>query len=390
MLITNENILQRFRDHVSWATNIDLASAWATSNEGLRALAGRATAIEVRAVVGLWGHLTDPFALRTLADTGDLRGVDAHRRFHPKVFIFRGAGRSVAWVGSANFTSGGFGRNEEALFETEATETVQDWFDALWSQCEPLTAAAIDKYALSRRANNPSPPPPPRPPYSQVESPMQLLQRARDWRSYVTALNRCDVWWSNRRPWSVLGDRASWRETVEVAHDIARHGDWGELGEFDRRRLLGVEPGEGWALLGRMRPPAMKTVFGANRETIQRIVHMVAAANDGEFPRLAFEAYEDLRAVDGVGEGIASRLLTLARPDRFVSVNGASKKCLAKLFELPPTTLGKPRNYRRLLELVYGQAWYQEPAPTAAHEQALYRMRTALLDCFVYDDEAPG
>ena len=107
---------------------------------------------------------------------------------------------------------------------------------------------------------------------------------------------------------------------------------------------------------------------------------MVAAANDREFPRLAFEAYENLWAVDGVGEGIASRLLTLARPDRFVLVNGASSECLAELFRLPPTTLGKPRNYRRLLESVYGQAWYREPSPTAAPEQALYRMRSALLE----------
>ena len=215
---------------------------------------------------------------------------------------------------------------------------MQEWFDALWSHCELLDEAAIEKYAQSRRANNPPRPPPT--PNTKVESPIQLLQRAKDWSSYVSALNRCDGWWSNRRPWSVLGDRASWRETVEVLGDIARHRDWGELGEYDRRRLLGLERGEGWALLGRMRPAAMNTVFGANRETIQRIVQMVATADDGDFPRLAFEAYENLRGIDDVGEGIASRLLTLARPERFVSVNGASRKCLADLFRLRPRRWG--------------------------------------------------
>ena len=39
--------------------------------------------------------------------------------------------------GSANFTSGGFGMNEEALFETTDAQTVARWFDQLWDQCSP-------------------------------------------------------------------------------------------------------------------------------------------------------------------------------------------------------------------------------------------------------------
>ena len=137
MLITDENRSPRFLEHLSWATEIDLATAWATSNQGLRALQRQAPLPEVRAVVGLWGNLTDPFALRLLANIGQLRGADAGRHFHPKVFLFRGGGRSVAWVGSANFTSGGFGMNEEAVFETSNTESVQHWFDDLWRTLRP-------------------------------------------------------------------------------------------------------------------------------------------------------------------------------------------------------------------------------------------------------------
>ena len=108
MLITQEEILPIFIEHLTWAAEIDLATAWATSHEGLRALQRQRPAPEVRAIVGRWGNLTDPFALKTLARIGQLRGPEAGRHFHPKVFIFRGGGKSVAWVGSANFTSGGF------------------------------------------------------------------------------------------------------------------------------------------------------------------------------------------------------------------------------------------------------------------------------------------
>ena len=66
-----------------------------------------------------------------IAGIGRLRGSGAGRRFRPKVFIFHGSGRSVAWIGSANFTSGGFEMNNEAVFETSETGSVQDWFDDL-------------------------------------------------------------------------------------------------------------------------------------------------------------------------------------------------------------------------------------------------------------------
>ncbi len=387
MLITDEEILDRFLEHLSWATEIYLATAWATSNKGLRALRQHSASLEVRAVVGLWGNLTEPFALRMLADAGQLRSADARRRFHPKVFVFRGAGRSIAWIGSANFISGGFGINEEALFETSDTESVQDWFDDLWEHCDLLDDTAIDDYAKSRRSN-----PPPLPPRLHAAlnlAPLQMLQEVRDWRSYVAAVEQCDAWWGNRRSWSVLGDRSSWRETVEVLHDVVSQQDWGKLSEYDRLRLLGLTHGEeeSWALLGRMRRAALNTVFGPKQKTVQNAVRAVVTANIDAFPQLAFESYEALWSIPGVGEGIATRLLTIARPDRFVSLNDASRAGLAEVFGLAPSTLGQPRNYSRLLTAVYSQQWCSEPTPRNGHERAVSSMRTALLDCFVYDEQ---
>ena len=388
MLITEDDILPRFLGHLAWATEIDLATAWATSNQALRALRQQVQSPEVRAVVGLWGNLTDPRALKTLASTGELRGADAGRRFHPKVFIFCGGDRSVAWVGSANFTSGGFGMNEEALFETSDTQPVQDWFDDLWERCDPLDDAAIDAYAESRKDN--PPPPPPRPPNTHARNPLQLLREVGDWSSYVAALEQCNRWWSNRHPWSVLDDRNSWQATVEVLHDVVSQPDWGALDEYDRRRLLGLTRGEDWGLFGNMRPAALNTVFGANREAIQNIVLTVVAADDDAFPQLAFESYAALRDVPGVGSGIGTRLLTLARPDRFVSVNGASRAGLANFFGFARTTLHEPQNYAALLAAIYDQDWYWNPVPATAREHAISQIRTALLDSFVYDKENAG
>ena len=388
MLITHEEILDRFLENLSWATEIDLATAWATSNEGLRALQRHAPSLEIRAVVGLWGNQTEPVALKMLADVGQLRTADARRRFHPKVFVFRSPGRSVAWIGSANFTGGGFGMNEEALFETSDTESVQAWFDDLWEHCDPLDDGAIDDYAQSRRSNPPAPQS--RPPAALNVTPLQMLQGVRDWGGYVAALEQCDEWWgAHPGSWSVLGDHRSWRETVEVLHDVVSQQDWGGLDEGDRRRLLGLTYGEdeSWALLGRMRESSLNTVFGANQEKIQDTVLAVIDANSDAFPQLAFEAYETLWKIPGVGAGIATRLLTLARPDRFVSLNAASRDGLAEVFDMAPSTLAQPQNYSRLLTAVYSQQWCSEPTPRNGRERAFASMRTALLDCFVYDEQ---
>ena len=139
-----------------------------------------------------------------------------------------------------------------------------------------------------------------------------------------------------------------------------------------------------------MRPPALDTVFGADMESIHDTVLGVVAADDNDFPQLAFESYRALRDIEGVGPGIATRLLTLARPGRFVSVNSASTAGLAASFGLAPSTLGNPSNYARLLTAIYEQDWYRIPAPRNARERAIRRMRAALLDSFVYHTDAAG
>jgi len=163
-------------------------------------------------------------------------------------------------------------------------------------------------------------------------------------------------------------------------------GNWRELDDGDQSRLLGLRK-DHWALLGRIGLGLSKQiVFHGYREKIQKTVLRTVAANDADFPDVAIEAYKTLLDLDDVGPATATRLLTLARPDRFVSLNGGSREGLAKCFDFQhPTALEKPDNYRSLLERIYDQAWFREPAPQDALEQEISSMRAALLDCFVYE-----
>ena len=85
----------------------------------------------------------------------------------------------------------------------------------------------------------------------------------------------------------------------------------------------------------------------------------------------------------------ATRLLTLARPDRAVSINGASKAGLARLTGRTQYWISEPRNYGMLLRWVYAQRWYQSPVPADAGEAGLWQARAALLDVLAYDNSSP-
>ena len=384
MLIDPGMIAGRFEENLEWAKRLDLVSAWATEHDGLRLLEERAKqGFQVRAIVGLWNYITEPEALRRLDRLGKLRLAGGGRRFHPKVYLFCGQGRTSAWIGSANFTAGGFAINEEAVFETGDTESVTSWFQNLWRECGRLHENEIDAYERARKKN-----PPPRQSLAEagggMTEPMTLLEQVTDWDSYVAALRDCDIWWSNRHPWSVLGESVSWRHTIEALRDILTREDFANLDDNDQRRILGLAGGGGWGLLGRMRNNSVNTVFGHNAQDIQQILREVAEADDGAFPGLAFDAYERMREFGGIGKGIASRLLSLARPDRFVSVNKGSRDGLARYSGLTPGTLGTKANYRKLLEFIYDKHWFRAPEPDNRLHASIWGMRAALLDCFVY------
>ena len=384
MLIDPGTIADRFEENLEWTTRLDLVSAWATEHDGLCLLEERAEQrLQVRAIVGLWNYITEPEALRRLDRLGKLRLAGGGRRFHPKVYLFRGQGRTSAWIGSANFTAGGFAINEEAVFESSDTESVTSWFQNLWRECGPLDENAIDEYERVRKKN-----PLPRQPLAgaggRMTAPMTLLKRVTDWDSYVAALRECDIWWSDRYPWSVLGEPISWRHTIEVLRDILTRKNFANFDDNDRRRVLGLAGGGGWGLLGRMRNNSINTVFEQHTQVIQEILREATEADDSAFPDLAFDTYERMTELKGVGPGIATRLLSLARPDRFVSVNNGSRNGLALYSGLAPGTLGREDNYRQLLVIVYGEDWFRAPKPANRLHASIWGMRAALLDCFVY------
>ena len=157
-----DGLSERFQENVECSTHVDIAVAWATKTSALDQLvnAVEENGVSLRIIVGTHGNATDPDALDRLNDIGEgVLRLAPHEGplFHPKVYIFRRKKDSIAWIGSANFTNGGFGENVEAVFETKKCESALSWFKNQWDECDELTANAIEEYRARRRLNPPPP-----------------------------------------------------------------------------------------------------------------------------------------------------------------------------------------------------------------------------------------
>ena len=395
-LLRGNLLLQRLVELAGKAEQIDIAVAWARPCDAVKALV--ASDADKRIVVGLSNHFTDPSTLRRLQESATLRVVpDASPGiFHPKYYRFRGE-RTICWVGSANLTDGGFGGNDELVHEFEDdTEDDRSWFEMLWNRLDPNPELLIADY----EARYKPPKPPPRPPHHHDEPDFVPMTNNWTWRDFVDGLHSRDAYCHyHRYGYDVLGATRSYRHTILTGREVARLSveRWQNLTSRDCYILRGLDTEEGgWGLLGTLkgagkvarafnpgRMPDVSPVRTQVREQIQQVLD----AADNEIAEAAHSAVQAIRAaIDGFGSAAATRLVTLARPDRLVSVNNESADGLGTLSQLPRTRDSLADKYDELLQWVYEQPWFNAHQPHDPLERMIWSCRVALLDAFVYKD----
>ena len=403
-LIERNHLLQRLGECLAEATHVDIAVAWATPCDALEALAERARrGTAIRIAVGVSGNVTIPTTLRRLQCFADLRIAPSSLQpgiFHPKYFRFRGPDRTICWIGSANLTRGGFGENYELIHEfDDSAGEGQHWFESLWNTLDPDPDTAIGKY----EAGYQPPQRDPRPPLQGgIPDPVPLAERS-TWDDFVEQLRALDDYWNRRSEgrWNVLGDTHSWLHTIATGREVVRLPDWANLTQRECYILRGFGQEEGgWGLLGTLKPARrVASVFKHEHEHMPDVrpirmqlrgyVNQVLNSNYGEIAQDAHAAVqkimENKKELKGFGAAAATRLLTLARPDCLVSVNGQSAAGLGNLSDLPMERDPLAMRYEELLNWVYEQPWFNAPQPDDPLERMIWHSRTALLDAFVYE-----
>ncbi|MEJ5995236.1 phospholipase D-like domain-containing protein [Pedobacter sp. Du54] len=107
---------------------------------------------DLRIVTGI--HMpTTPSVLRTLrfeTISGNMNsGIFIKKYFHPKLYLFEIADKWVAFVGSGNFTNGGWFENEELFIKVTDEWVIQKLklqFECWQNQSEEITDIFINKY----------------------------------------------------------------------------------------------------------------------------------------------------------------------------------------------------------------------------------------------------
>lgn len=409
-VICRNNLLDRFQYRLSRAESVDIATSWVTPGKHLRVLAAAAADrdVKIRAIVGISGNATHPNALMELSKitAGDLRIVPkSDRLFHPKLYLFKrrrdGIARCHAWIGSANLTRAGFGgspnANEEIILEVdpgEQADALAHWFQECWNhyRMDSPVSEKIRRYKEDWS-----------PPHRQV----QLIagrQIRRDLlgdhgsqpltlEEYRQVLSKCEELLRDEgRKSKILDPQGESYMRVIADRRKLLLGDvsWSKLDDDSRRRLKGSyrhENRKWWGMTGRMGRKNWPAVC-KHEMKIRDHLDTVRQAKEHEFPDVAVDAMRVLMDINNVGYGTATLLLTLARPDRLLSLNKRSATGYGKLSGMNHRTLGKPENYRKLLQWLYDLPWYKEYKDAPPRDEDLvpiWNFRAALVDPFVYE-----
>lgn len=404
LIYGNRQHLERFVELVDEASRIDIVVAWASPCDEIEALA--ASDADIRAVVGTSGNSTNPSTLRHLTEFAQLRipRNNPSRIFHPKYYLFHGE-KTVCWVGSANLTKGGFGRNVELIHEFDLTQREdQEWFECLWADLDPDPWPEILEY--EKRYTPPT----------REESDLPSLTDIVTWDQYVEGLRAYDEYYryhEDRYGFDVLGESHSWLHTINTGHEIVLLNDWMHLTERECCILRGgckeEDYHEGnWELLGKVswngeyvfNPIRMPEEVKHIRMEIQEQINQVLQADPDEVAAVGADAMEAIwrlqhveNARQGIGPAAATRWLALARPDCMVSVNNASAPGLGEASGLPQNTSKLANVYADLLGWLHGQEWFNEfngGQPDDPEEREIWNRRAALVDVFVYKESRNG
>lgn len=402
MILLGDELHDRFSELLREHASVGIATAWATCGAHLEALAdAERRGVKVRAIVGIAGNATHPDALDKLNSIthGNLRIVPkGGRLFHPKLYLFGRSDGTVtrAWIGSANFTRAGFGghpkANEEIMLEVGSGERADELaarFREWWKHCDTDTPEMIRRYTREWQ-------PPHREVRTFVSGPVTrrvellLEHHPLTFEQFRRALRECDEMLRDRE-WEVFHpERGSYMAAIRRRQALLLgEARWRDLDSDSQQKLKGSYRSAGltwWGLLGRMNRGGTWQAVCDRQTEIQRILKRVRNARDDEaFPDIAVAAMRELTA-KYVKRGTTTLLLTLARPDRLLSLNGPSEKALGELSGIDASDLQEPEGYGRLLRWLYDQSWYKDGPPEDEELLPIWDCRAALVDAFVYQD----
>jgi hypothetical protein len=190
----------------------------------------------------------------------------------------------------------------------------------------------------------------------------------------------------------VIGGRDSWVGEAEACQAAFREfGSFAAMPWEKRSVVAGIERANGGNSRGHFgRLDVAGSFCGKARnepETIGQFLDEIPRQdeNEGKVSQETLRAYlEGMTGIDGIGWGVASRLLAVKRPDLFFPVNRMNKAGLSRIFGCNPESVG---GYLQIVQKIRSFPWWESSRPEGVDEERVWLARVALLDVLVYEAE---
>lgn len=375
---------------------ISFATAWAsTGHEAFRLLLEYQEKIQ-HSTIGLHFYQTDPEVLAQLQHNKNARFIlQTNGVFHPKLYLFWNT--PTDWVllsGSANFTNGAFnGNNRETmlLIKGESADFFQEISRFLKNDCfdnaVEIGDEQIERYRIL---------------YHQRQKPLQTLSnryltgnKHSEMGKSILSTNILTYSWDKYFKIIQQDKNQSFKDRLDlldyVKEFFQNNGNFLSI-DSENRKLISGLPNNAkgsqeldYGLFGSTKSNGNfhKEINNGNPKIIQAI-NLIPLT--GEISKSNFLEYDKIFRQAGFNNpiGVATRLLTMKRPDLFFCFNGANKEKICAELDLPKN-LNAERYWDEILLRIYDTAWFNSSRPQDTIEQKAWDGRVALIDCIYYE-----
>lgn len=396
-LITSSTKLSSvFKKLLDSCTTVHLAVAWASVGFPEHDAFAEAKRKIGRAVIGTHFYQTAPEFIEKFAKDKRVRFVTDHSGvFHPKLYLFEcKEGGWACIVGSANFTAGGFGHNQEVcLLVTDADDprgaimkNARASIDGYWEDAIPGAKIDLDRYREMRKRLAR--------PLAQAAGQFGTSKPGRSvedievlnlgWAEFLSKI-RSDKHHALDRRLKVLG--ASRRL-------FQQYGAFADMPVADRQSIAGFREDDKipWGWFGSMRGAGVfKNLVNKSPGVLSDALDQVPL--DGqvtredylEFVRRYMQAFP-LKNGERTRHGLATatRLLAMKRPDYFVCLDVANRLHLLKDFGVSVSRHDYEGYWDKIIERLKIATWWNARRPTEATAGQVWDGRAAMLDAIYY------
>ena len=369
--------------------NVAFAVAWASfGTDVFKALVQNKAKIW-RAVIGTHFYQTHPAVLDEFVGFDQVRFIlQPQGIFHPKVYFFWDSSEWELVIGSANLTAGALGKNSELLLHVSCQEAsaanlkdqilaqIDCYWNAgdsaeksvstyrrLWKVQQPMLRRVSGSYSGG----------------SKAKAPAHTAIMSMSWREFYKSVQA--------DPNHGFSERCELLESVRNAFAEYKHLNEMELGL--RKTVAGLpnDYDNRWAWFGSMKGAGyFHQAVNDNNTHLSQALDLIPL--EGAVTRDHYEAYisEFIRAFPNRrhGVGLASRLLTLKRPDYFVCFDSKNKIRLCKDFGIKQSDMTYERYWEDVVNRVTDSVWWNEPQPSDKRVRKVWSGRAAMLDAIFY------